>query len=69
MATFAPWMIRNEVWAGNPVFPEAMSVLGRAHFDDVQVERWQRAHSASEADRPWGKRLRAMPEGVLLDWR
>jgi hypothetical protein len=69
LVTFAPWMIRNQVWAGNPVFPEAMSTLGRAHFDDVQVERWRRAHSAAEADRPVTRRLLALWERFLGDWR
>ena len=39
---FSPWFIRNFRWTGNPIFPEAMSVLGQAHFSDVQVERWRR---------------------------
>src|SRR5260370_26306296 len=31
-AAYSPWLIRNWVWARNPVFPEAMSILGRGHF-------------------------------------
>ena len=44
LGVFAPWLIRTGVWAGNPVFPEAMKILGHAHFSAVQVERWRRAY-------------------------
>ena len=29
-AAFAPWLVRNQAWAGNPVFPEAASVPYRS---------------------------------------
>jgi hypothetical protein len=45
LLTFCPWLIRNQLWAGNPVFPELMPLLGQAHFTDVQVARYQKAHS------------------------
>src|SRR6185503_3603741 len=32
LLVFSPWLIRNLVWAKNPVFPEAMSLLGHGHF-------------------------------------
>jgi hypothetical protein len=69
LVTFAPWLIRNQVWARNPVFPEAMETLGKAHFSDVQVERWRRAHSPVEADRPMLKRLAAAAQRIAFDWR
>jgi hypothetical protein len=40
----SPWLIRDWKWAGNPVFPEAMSVLGKDHFSEVQAERWREAY-------------------------
>ena len=40
----SPWLIRDWKWTGNPVFPEAMSVLGHDHFSAVQVERWREAY-------------------------
>jgi hypothetical protein len=69
LITFGPWLIRNQVWAGNPIFPEGMAVLGRAHFSDVQVERWQRAHSPVEEDRPVMRRVAAAWERIAIDWR
>jgi hypothetical protein len=69
LVTFAPWLIRNQVWAGNPIFPEGMAVLGKAHFADVQVERWHRAHSPVEGDRPVVRRVVAAWERIGADWR
>src|SRR5687768_17499732 len=57
--TFAPWLVRNVVWAGNPVFPEAQSVFGPAHFTETQSERWRRAHSATPAQSGVPARLAA----------
>ena len=37
--TFSPWLIRTAVWSGgNPVFPEATAIFGKAHWSEVQVE-------------------------------
>jgi hypothetical protein len=60
---FSPWLIRNLIWTGNPVFPEAQSVFGRAHFSQQQQERWHRAHAAANA------RLPALGNQILFDWR
>jgi hypothetical protein len=65
----SPWLIRNVTWTGNPVFPEGMEVLGKAHFSDVQVERWRRAHSPREDQRPVLKRLLAAWKVIAADWR
>jgi hypothetical protein len=67
--TFSPWLIRNQVWAHNPVFPERMETLGRAHFSEVQVERWRKAHSPTEAERPVLNRVGAAVTRIIADWR
>jgi hypothetical protein len=69
LVVFAPWLTRNLVWVGNPVFPEGASVLGRGYFSDVQVERWHRAHSPQPEQRPVGARLRAFGGEVLASWQ
>jgi hypothetical protein len=69
LLTFSPWLIRNTVWAGNPVFPEAASVLGKGHFTDVQVERWSRAHSARPDQKSPTARLSAAVHEIGIDWR
>lgn len=67
--TFAPWMLRNLVWVKNPVFPEAMEVLGKAHFSDVQVERWRLAHSPKAGETKLGERLAIGWQRIIVDWR
>src|SRR5205814_2490299 len=49
---FSPWLIRNVIWARNPVFPEAQGLLGHAHFTPTQTQRWQQAHSPPPKLRP-----------------
>jgi hypothetical protein len=66
---FAPWLVRNAAWARNPVFPEAMKLLGRAHFSPDQVERWERAHAVPADKSPIPARLRAAWDQIFVDWR
>jgi 4-amino-4-deoxy-L-arabinose transferase-like glycosyltransferase len=68
-AVFSPWLIRNITWTGNPFFPEAQATFGRAHFSQVQSERWQRAHSPTPTQRALGGRLAAGADQILADWR
>jgi hypothetical protein len=69
LATFSPWLIRNLAWAGNPVFPQAMSLAGRAHFTEVQQERWVRAHAPRPDQRGMTQRLQAAWRQVIADPR
>lgn len=43
-----PWLIRNVVDTGNPVYPLAWSVFGGRHWDADVNARWQDAHSPDE---------------------
>jgi len=52
LAAFSPWVIRNVLNTGNPVFPLAGSVFGAKPgvWDDELQVRWEHAHSrASDA--------------------
>lgn len=70
IVAFSPWAIRNAIWTrGNPVFPEAQSIFGSAHFSDVQTDRWQRAHSPREDQIALGARTAAFFDQVVLNWR
>lgn len=69
LLVFSPWLIRNQVWAGNPVFPEAMPLLGRGHFSPVQVERWQRAHRPRDDQQSAAARVVELGKQVVGDWR
>ena len=66
---FAPWLVRNLAWTGNPVFPEAMQLFGPAHFTPVQVERWNRAHAATADQQTFKARLTAGWTQIAVDWR
>jgi hypothetical protein len=69
LLTVSPWLLRNLIWTHNPVFPEAMPLLGRAHFTPEQVARWQSAHAASASERGVANRLHATWSQIFADWR
>ena len=39
-----PWLLRNLVDTGNPLFPFGTEVFGLAHWSSEQLARWQDAH-------------------------
>lgn len=68
----SPWLIRNAVMTGNPVFPFATGLLGTGHWTAEQAARFASAHSfhGSAADR---LRLLLLPDEtastVVARWR
>ncbi|MFN0132113.1 MAG: hypothetical protein ACKVW3_06230 [Phycisphaerales bacterium] len=40
----APWLVRNALHAGNPVFPFAAAWFGNAHWSPEQLSRYASAH-------------------------
>ena len=69
VVVFSPWLIRNLVSTRNPVFPEAQSLFGRAHFSETQQKRWHDAHSPTAAQQSITARARAGWEQIAADWR
>src|SRR5205814_6540115 len=65
----SPWLIRNQVWVGNPVYPEATGILGKGRFNDVQIERWHRAHSPQPAQRAISARLAEGGRQIVTGWQ
>lgn len=65
----SPWWIRNIGWTGNPVFPEATSILGGRDWSAAQQERWRAAHSPREDQKSIVGRGRAFYEQILIDWK
>ncbi len=51
--TIAPWLIRNELATGNPVFPQMVGVFGSGHWTEAQHAVYAAAHAfeGSLADR------------------
>lgn len=42
-----PWLVRNELAYGNPVFPFASQIFGNGPWSDEQLELFSKAHRAS----------------------
>jgi hypothetical protein len=68
-AVMSPWLIRNFAWTRNPVFPLAMSTLGRAHFDPIQVERFRIAHSPPPDQNSLPARVTRAARVIAADWQ
>jgi hypothetical protein len=66
---FSPWLIRNAVWTHNPVFPEAQSLFGRAHFSETQSKRWHDAHSPRPDQQSPSARHAEAWRQIGTDWR
>ncbi len=45
LAMIAPWLIRNWLHGGNPVFPFATGLFGAAHWTPEQAARWAGGHA------------------------
>lgn len=45
LLSFGPWLAKNLVETGNPVYPLLYSVFGGVEWDDAMNEKWKRAHS------------------------
>ncbi len=45
LAVLAPWLLRNWIASGNPVFPFAASLFGTGHWTAEQLARYGAAHS------------------------
>jgi 4-amino-4-deoxy-L-arabinose transferase-like glycosyltransferase len=65
--TFAPWLIKNVVMTGNPVFPLARGVFGERAgvWNDDGAARWHEGHLPAPEDRPWPRRLGRLWSEVL----
>jgi hypothetical protein len=44
-----PWLARNVVDTGNPVYPLGYRVFGARHWNDAREAQWQRAHGPRPA--------------------
>jgi hypothetical protein len=69
--TFSPWLVRNIVNTGNPVFPLAYSVFGaRPGTWDSELEaRWQHAHGSAAGEQTDSPVWQRAFSRTLGDWR
>ncbi|MGB2987229.1 MAG: hypothetical protein WBE26_15270 [Phycisphaerae bacterium] len=67
--TLAPWLIKNHVMTGNPVFPLVNTVFraSPAGWGEDETARWDRGHHVSPRERAGSVRLAAFWNHVLWD--
>lgn len=58
-AMIGPWLLKNLVETGNPVYPLGYSVFGGSEWTPAMDARWKPAHAAAEHD------IRRIPEHIL----
>jgi hypothetical protein len=69
LLVLSPWLIRNFLWCGNPIFPVGMNLLGRAHFTIEQVQRFRQAHSPRPDQQSLTSRLAIVWNEVIAHWQ
>ena len=47
-----PWLAKNVVDTGNPVYPLGYRVFGARHWDDARERQWAHAHGPRPVDGP-----------------
>lgn len=63
LITFGPWMLKNTVETGNPLYPLLYTVFGGEDWNDALNEKWRNGHSPP-------KHLLANPSHIPGDlWR
>jgi hypothetical protein len=69
LVSFSPWLIRNTVTTGNPVFPLANRLFDASPpgWGPEQTDRWDRGHRPDESERTWVGRLQALWRHVPAD--
>lgn len=61
----APWLVRNTIFTGNPVFPFAYNVFGGAAWSAAQNEQWALGHALPEESRSLPGRVQLANQQVL----
>jgi hypothetical protein len=62
LIAFGPWLLKNLIETGNPVYPLLWSLFGGESFDAATNERWKAAHAAPTY-------LWSQPSLILADLR
>lgn len=68
LVVFSPWLVKNLIWNGNPIFPLAARTLGPSDWTDEQLQRWQDGHSPHAQDATLsGRAGKLWAESVSVD--
>ncbi|WP_437201863.1 ArnT family glycosyltransferase [Planctomicrobium sp. SH664] len=68
LVTFGPWMAKNLVETGNPVYPLLYSVFGGFDWNPEINEKWRAAHS-TPATAFWNVRAAMQDVAINNDWQ
>ena len=60
MAAVGPWLVKNALATGNPVYPLGVPVFGGIDRDPEIDEKWRHGHAARHYE-SWSERLRDLP--------
>ncbi len=66
-AAFGPWLVRNAIWTGNPVFPLARAFMPERPgvWSEELAARWHEGHLPAPEDRPWLRRAQRLWREVI----
>ena len=56
LASVGPWLLKNAIWTGNPVYPLAYRVFGGVDRDETLDTKWRNGHAAKTYS-GWYQRL------------
>jgi len=69
--TASPWLVKNAVNTGDPVFPLGYRVFGAKAgvWNDQLAARWERAHRPTPQEEPWCSRLEILLRRIVVEPR
>ncbi len=56
LASVGPWLLKNAIWTGNPVYPLAYRIFGGVDRDETLDTKWRNGHAAKTYS-GWNQRL------------
>lgn len=59
--SIGPWLLKNAVETGNPVYPLAVRIFGGADRDEELDTKWRNGHAATFGKMSWPERLNDLP--------
>lgn len=73
LITIGPWLLKNAVETGNPVYPLGYSVFGGRDLDDALAAKWKRGHARPSAGGPVAELrdvvMKAYDVAAVNDWQ
>ncbi len=71
--TIGPWLLKNTIETGNPVYPLGYSIFGGRDLDDALALKWKRGHARPSAGSALGEArslvMQAYDVAAVNDWQ